>query len=51
MNENMNTEQIIYKFRYWMARKLDSFSYQILEWRIKLENKNYWNEHNPNFRK
>ena len=51
MNENMKTEQIIYKFRYFLADVCRKVQVKFFHYQIKLENKNYWNEYNPNFRK
>ena len=40
----------IYLFRYWLAQQLIKAESKSFSWRIKLENKNYWNEYNENFR-
>jgi len=40
----------LYIFRYWLAEQLAKAERKSFTWRIKLENKNYWNEYNENFR-
>ena len=40
----------IYRFRYYLAEQLAKAERKSFTWRIKLENKNYWNEYNENFR-
>jgi len=40
----------IYIFRYFLAEQLKKVESKLFTWRIKLENKNYWNEYNENFR-
>ena len=46
----MNLEQYFYLFRYWLAQKVMALNTYLFKLAIKLENKNYWNEYNENFR-
>ena len=39
-----------YKVRYFIAALLRQLQQKLFYWQIKLENKNYWNEYNENFR-
>jgi hypothetical protein len=39
----------IYRFRYYLAEQLAKAERKSFTWRIKLENKNYWNEYHKDY--